>query len=157
MYYTLNKEQELDLLSKPETGMGYQVIEATKAGFYTKSKYIVLNAQMAVEMDGNQGQYIRKIITEGFSKIKNSAQIINFSASSVKLFNEIEFRGIVNEPKYGVERGAIENKKEIADGVEIVVRLSAFEDDKRIDTINKCLRPGSYTTTMGDYEVCKTS
>ena len=35
------------------------------------------------------------------------------------------------------------------------VRLSAYSDDKRIDKTNKCLWPGSYTTTEKDYLKCK--
>jgi hypothetical protein len=34
------------------------------------------------------------------------------------------------------------------------VRLSAYEDDKRIDKKNNCLLPGSYTSTKKDYEKC---
>lgn len=157
MYYTLSKEQENKLLSMPETGMGYQVIEAAKTGAYIKNKYIVLNAQMAVEMDSRQGLYIHEIISNGIFKAKHSARLINFTASTFKLFNEKEFRGIVNEPKYGTVGGAIENKKEFADGEEIFVRLSAFKDDLRINKIKMCLLPGSFTTTMGDYSVCKIS
>jgi hypothetical protein len=49
------------------------------------------------------------------------------------------------------EKGAIDNPVVYANGEEIFVRLSAFDDDKRIDKINKYLRPGSYTTTTEDY------
>lgn len=35
------------------------------------------------------------------------------------------------------------------------VRLSAFDDDKRVDKINNRLRPGSFTTTFRDYETCR--
>ena len=30
------------------------------------------------------------------------------------------------------------------------MRRSIYENDKRIDQINKCLLPGSYTTTLAD-------
>jgi hypothetical protein len=35
------------------------------------------------------------------------------------------------------------------------VRLSALDNDKRIDKLNKCLRPGSFATTKDDYILCK--
>lgn len=35
MYFKLSASQENDLLNQPETGMGYQVVEASKAGSYT--------------------------------------------------------------------------------------------------------------------------
>ena len=72
-----------------------------------------------------------------------------------KYLNEKQFRNLVSESKNENERGAIENPVINADGTEVFVRLSAFEDDKRIDKINKCLRPGSYTTTLVDYETCR--
>lgn len=38
------------------------------------------------------------------------------------------------------------------DGKTYYVRLSAYEDDKRIDKKNNRLLPGSYATTKADYE-----
>ena len=49
----------------------------------------------------------------------------------------------------------IHQKKELANGVEVFTRLSAYDDDKRIDKSNKKLLPGSYTTTKDDYMYCK--
>ncbi len=40
------------------------------------------------------------------------------------------------------------------DGKTYYVRLSAYDDDKRIDKKNNCLLPGSYSTTRKDYEKC---
>lgn len=155
MFYALSQEDKNYLLSKPETGMGYQVIEAVKPGYYAKNKYIVLNAQMAVEMDGTEGYYIHKVIKEGIAELKSYTHILDFAISSIKLFNEKEYRAIVNEPSFRSEKGAIENPKEFASGIEEFVRLSAFEDDLRIDKEKKCLLPGSYTTTLNDYKDCK--
>ena len=52
-------------------------------------------------------------------------------------------------------RGAIDNDKEQASGEEVFVRLSAYEDDRRVDFIRKRLRDGSFTTTKDDYLTCK--
>lgn len=155
MLYALSQEDKNYLLSKPETGMGYQVIEAFKSGSYSKNKYIVLNSQVAIEMDGNQDQNIRKILYEGIAQIKNFASIIHFSFASITLFNEKEYRSIMHEPKLITTHGATDNPKEFADGIEEFVRLSAFEDDLRIDKTKMCLLPGSYTTTLNDYKACK--
>lgn len=62
---------------------------------------------------------------------------------------------MVSEPKKENEKGAIDNPAENADGKETFVRLSAFENDRRIDKKNNCLLPGSYTTTEKDYEIGK--
>jgi hypothetical protein len=51
-------------------------------------------------------------------------------------------------------KGATENPKEFANGSDIYVRISAYEDDKRIDFVKKRLKPGSFTTTLFDYTSC---
>jgi hypothetical protein len=139
MYYKLSTSQENDLLNKPETGMGYQVIEAGKAGNYTREKFLVLNSEIVIEINGYEADNVRKIITEGMYSIKASAGFITLNAISV--LNENQFRNVVNESKSENERGAIENDVENANGEEIFVRLSAFDNDRRIDKANRCLRP----------------
>ena len=56
MYFKLRSEQERYLLSQPETGMGYQVIEASRAGPYVRDKFLVLNSEIAIEMNDRQGE-----------------------------------------------------------------------------------------------------
>jgi len=153
MYYRLSSSQEFDLLNLPETGMGYQIIDAAKSGTYRREKYVVLNSEIAIEMNGNEGEYIRKIISEGISKAKSLASLI--SLYSIVVLNERQFRNYLSEPENESEKGALDNPVESANGNEMFVRLSAFDDDKRIDKVNRCLRPGSFTTTEVDYLVCK--
>ncbi|HEV8079468.1 MAG TPA: hypothetical protein VGP43_02060 [Chitinophagaceae bacterium] len=155
MYYKLSTLQEKELLNKPETGMGYQVVEATKQNSYTLQKYLVLNSEIVIEMDANESIYIKKVINEGTIAIKASADFVTLS--SIYVLNEKQFRNVVSERKNEHEKGAIENPVVNADGEEIFVRLSAFDNDRRVDKINKCLRPGSFTTTMDDYLKCKSS
>ncbi|MCX6326399.1 MAG: hypothetical protein NT144_07095 [Bacteroidia bacterium] len=153
MYFKLSASQENDLLNQPETGMGYQVVEASKADSYTREKFLVLNSEVVIEMNTYTNDNVRKVINEGIYSIKTSANYITLNAISV--FNEKLFRNIANESKNENEIGAIENPVLNADGVELFVRLSAFDNDRRVDKINMCLRPGSYTTTMEDYIKCK--
>lgn len=47
--------------------------------------------------------------------------------------------------------GAIDAPIQLANGSNHYIRLSAFKNDKRIDQENKCLLPGSFTTTMEDF------
>ena len=49
MYFKLSALQEKDLLNQPETGMGYQIVEASKAGSYTREKFLVLNSEVVIE------------------------------------------------------------------------------------------------------------
>jgi hypothetical protein len=153
MYFKLSTIQENDLLNQPETGMGYQVVEASKAGTYTREKFLVLNSEIVIEMNASTGDNVLKVINEGIYSIKTTANQI--SLNSISVFNEKQLRNIVNESKNEDERGAIEHPVVNANGEEIFVRLSAFDNDRRVDKINKCLRPGSYTTTSEDYKKCK--
>lgn len=155
MYFKLSLLQENELLNQPETGMGYQIVEAKKAGSYLREKFLVLNSQVVIEMNATTSNTILKVISEGINAFKASANIITLNAVSV--LSEKQFRNVLNESKSSNTKAAIESPIENADGKEIFVRLSAFEDDKRIDKINKCLSPGSYTTTIEDYQKCKTT
>lgn len=152
MYYKLSSSQEFDLLNLPESGMGYQIIDAVKAGTYRREKFVILNSEIAIEMNGYEDGYVRKIINEGISKVKASANLITLN--SLTVLNERQFRNYLSEPKNDNEKGALDNPIESANGNEMFVRLSAFDDDKRVDKVNRCLRPGSYTTTFEDYFQC---
>jgi hypothetical protein len=155
MYFKLSASQENELLTQPETGMGYQVVEATKAGNYTREKFLILNSEVVIEMNASTSDNVRKVINEGVLAFKASASVI--ALNSISVLNEKQFRNLANESKSQNERGAIENPVVNANGDEVFVRLSAFDNDRRIDKINKCLRAGSFTTTMEDYIICKTT
>lgn len=153
MLFKLTAAQENELLNQPETGMGYQVVEASKQGYYSREKYLVLNSEVVIEMNASTSDNVRKVVNEGIFAFKASANFI--ALSSMTVLNEKQFRNIVNESKSENERGAIENPVVNANGEEVFVRLSAFDNDRRVDKVNKCLRTGSYTTTMEDYLKCK--
>jgi hypothetical protein len=153
MYFKLSRSQEIDLLNQPETGMGYQIVEANKAGNYTREKFLVLNSELVIEMNGFEDYMTRLVINGGIFSIKARAEAITLN--SITVLNEKQYRNQASEPKSENEKGAIDNPVENASGAEIFVRLSAFDDDKRVDKINKCLRPGSFTTTQNDYILCK--
>ncbi|MFM6975297.1 MAG: hypothetical protein ACKOW2_00400 [Sphingobacteriaceae bacterium] len=153
MIYKLGVLQENELINRPETGMGYQVIQARQTGNYNFEKFIVLNSELVVEMNGYEGSHIKRIMSEGTFNVKLSANMITLH--SITVLNETQLRNMFGEQKGKDERGAIENKVEFANGEEIFVRLSAFDNDRRIDKFNKCLKPGSFTTTTLDFLLCK--
>jgi hypothetical protein len=155
MIYKFDREQENWLINQPETGMGYQVIEATKSGYYSREKILVLNSELAIDINGFEDDHVRKVINEGILSIKAVSSLITLN--SISVFNGTQFRNVIAERKSERESAAIDNPVETTNGSEIFVRLSAFDDDKRIDKVNKCLKPGSYTTTMEDYVNCKTT
>jgi hypothetical protein len=157
MIYALNREQENELLLRPETGMGYQIIEVKKANSYEKNRYIVLNSELAVDMNTNYNRLIGLIMNVGVDKIKSDWPVTALALSSFRVLSETEFKNMASESRSSADTAAIDNPKESADGQEEFMRLSAFQDDKRIDRIKKCLRPGSFTTTKKDYLTCKNS
>ena len=149
MYYKLSPSQEDYLVTQPETGMGYQILEASKQGNYTRERFLVLNSQIIIQLNGYENGYVNKVIEAGIQTVKLGAELVTLTAISVLATPQLSIIG--HHPQKDTERGAIENLVENPTGKEIFVRLSAFDDDKRIDKINKCLRPGSFTTSMADY------
>lgn len=150
-----------DLISKPETGMGYQVIEAKKRGRYTKDRFVVYNSELIVELDSKFTDFKRQILNEGFSRVLNKSEYLSLEDASVIPKSQIKEAKFLTESKkrdkgrYSGGSGAKDNPKEYADGEEVFARLSAYENDKRIDFENKKLKLGSYTTTLNDYLTCK--
>jgi hypothetical protein len=153
MYYRLTDSQENEFLRLPETGMGYQIIDAKKSGSYLYERYIVLNSEIAIEMNGMEEYLISMVLLQGTEACKRNLEYIQLK--SIQLINNKLFRDIAKEPENKKEKGAIDNPVENASGEEIFVRLSAFDNDRRVDKENRCLRPGSFTTTEADYLECK--
>lgn len=155
MYFKLSISQERTLLQQPETGMGYQIFEASKSGSYTRDRFLALNSEIVIELNDFAGEYVRKIINEGISNVRSTAKEI--SLTGIAVLNEKQYRHIVSESENEHDRGAIDNPVENANGEEIFVRLSAFDNDRRIDKINKRLLPGSFTTMADDFMYCRSN
>ncbi|MDX2001427.1 MAG: hypothetical protein SFW35_03290 [Chitinophagales bacterium] len=147
MFYRLYNSDTQSLLAQPETRMGYQIVEVQQN--YTTKKMVVLNAELAFDII-DYGSYRKKMLQEGFRKMYTEAGLLNASIRKVYI-NATDATGMVNEARHTATRGALQGPKEKADGKEVFVRLSAYENDLRVDTVNKCLKPGSFTTTMDDY------
>lgn len=152
MIRKLKTPQIQELLRLRETGMGYQFIEAETGYYGTKNKYLVLNSQMIID-DTPQ------ILNEVKNVFKGGYRTMLFSASEVELKN---IRLVENLSNYRVksfsvsaQTGAIHQQVKYADGVEKFTRLSAYEDDFRVDMVNKRLVAGSFSTTFEDYQYCK--
>lgn len=154
------------LLSLPETGMGYQIIDAKLASETYKQRFVVYNAELVVGLDSQFMEFKRKIITEGYSSILSKIEKIPIETSSISSVprSQITEVRILTESKKKEKgrqsggKGAVDNPKEFSDGKEIFVRLSAYENDKRIDFIKQKLKPGTFSTTNDDYYLCvKTS
>ena len=152
MLYKATLENQSTFLSLPESGMGYQLVTARFASEYKSRKLIVLNSEVYIEHDETEWLYFSKIVREGWEEIKATAK--EQFLQGIELKTKAEYFNLVSEDDVAAKKGAKENPVQSANGWMAYVRLSAFYDDKRIDRVNKCLRPGSYTTTIEDYLIC---
>lgn len=149
------------LLELPETGMGYQIIDAKRPGRYTTDRFIVYNSELIVDLDSNFDSNKRQIVLESYTKIFSQSSFIALESptlvrrsrlGSVRIFSESSMN---SKGRYSGGTGAVDNGSVYANGTDLFVRLSAYADDKRIDFINMKLRDGTYTTTEADYLTCK--
>jgi len=137
----------------PETGMGYQIVKAKEIN-YTYKEIVVLNGQLAISRNAlHYENIIKTIIGDNFVNALKSAKEINLIFDVVPFIKTIG--SFVSEGKAFEKKTAKNSISEKANGDELFVRLSAFEDDIRVDKENKCLLPGSYTTTVADAMRCK--
>lgn len=162
MIYTLFNSDTRALIDEPETGMGYQVILARETYTNYSRKFIVYNAELAVEFDNNFESNKNLIIREGFQNIVNKSQKILLAPSTIIVLDESAVKEVrtisafkeIIKSRHSGGKGATDSVKEYANGTEIFVRISAYEDDKRVDIVNNKLKEGSFTTTEKDYLEC---
>ncbi len=162
MIYKIYKQDAETLLEKPETGMGYQIINASQYGRHQIRKFVVYNTNLAVEIDSDFQANKRLIINEGYETSLNKATELMLETDSIKVFEHTsvrEFKSLsetkkVNKKRYSGGKGATENPKEFANGTDVYVRISAYEDDKRIDFEKMKLKLGTFTTVFIDYSDC---
>lgn len=150
-----------ELLSLPESGMGYQIIEANRRNKYFTERFIVYNCELIVEKNEYFENNKLLILQEGYTKRfseSNYIELLNPKVlrrsvlSNVRTFSESKMSDKVRFPG-GV--AAIDNNPVYANGNDKFVRLSPYPDDLRIDTANMRLKDGSYATTEADYIICK--
>lgn len=149
MYFNLPNETIEMLLLLPETGMGYQIIEANKFGSYESTAFLVLNAELALDIDNELPYYLQTIKSKGIEIIKQSSSSIHLN--NIILIPNSSTNSVVLDTINSLEKGALDNDEMNADGEEHFVRLSPFKNDRRIDRINECLLPGSFATTELDF------
>lgn len=162
MIFKAYESAQKQFITLPETGMGYQIIEAKRYGKISKDRFVVYNCELVMDLDSQFLDFKHKILTEGFSTVLNKAADLTIETTSISLIprSQITESRILTEGKkkekgrHSGGKGALDNPEEVADGKEIIVRLSAYENDKRIDFINKKLKPGAFATTNADYYVC---
>lgn len=154
MLYRLSKPTQAELLLQPESGMGYQLILAnTKGGYQRKEYYLILNTELAIPIDRISNRItLERIMRESTYTNKN---IQSISLTDIALDDKKSPLPLVNEFLFSKKQAARKNHPEPANGIERFIRLSAYNNDFRIDRANKRLLPGSYATTEIDYLLCR--
>lgn len=145
------------LLSLPETGMGYQVFSGISSFAPFPQRFIAFNAQLIIPL--SRVTVDKRIISiRGMNFILDNATIGSFSDVHILMKNQIKQVNdtpVSYSPKISSSTGSIHNDPVRANGTDRFVRLSAYENDLRINLHMKSLRPGSYTTTYADFIECK--
>ncbi len=146
----VSDEIQKKLLSLPESGMGFQVVDATFSD-YSKKECVILNATLAEPTNNRSVQSVMESISlEEASRVSKyaypSKEIIDVSLKTdmgmFKAYTLKEANGADNNPEERTKRH------------EEFVRFSRFENDMRIDRINKRALPLTYATTQEDAKYC---
>lgn len=162
MIYKAQPEFTQTLLSLPESGMGYQIVDARRFGKPSAERFIVYNCTLIVSYDDSFSTYKNNIKNEGYSAVLQKAlEISLFSPTLAKRSelwnqrNKSEYL-LILKGRHTSGKGAVDSTPIYGNGKDTFVRLSAYADDMRIDVVNKRLVKGTYTTTEDDYLDCKT-
>lgn len=150
--YQLSQEETRSLLRQPESGMGYQIVDAQTTDYRTK-RGVVLNAEL-LKLDEEAQSDSIVLLT------KSHAQALRTASSSYGKFRALT---VVRDPRTtvlskreakaggGADEGVDEKTKED----EVFYRFSAFANDNRV-TPEKGLLPNTYATTKDDGDKVKT-
>ncbi|GMQ28273.1 hypothetical protein [Algoriphagus confluentis] len=171
MIYKTYFEDRSKLDSLKETGMGYQIVSAKERYSAERRFYIIYNSELIISLDSDFDIFkYRAFKIKGLQITLNQAEPFRIDTSSISVFSKKESQDLlnlysresrstylsksINKGRQTGGRGAIDSPMEEASGNELFTRLSAFENDRRIDFENRCLKNGSFTTTYSDYKVC---
>ena len=133
MIYEAKIETKNKLLSLPESGMGYQTISGIKRRTYNSQNFVVLNASLIIEYSDENtfSSTVKQILNEGFENLLSKSPYIELN--DIHLINYGQTLNVLKEEETQTKKGAKDNIVEDADGKEVFVRLSAYEDDNRVD------------------------
>lgn len=112
--YKLNSDNVRELVSKPETGMGYQIISATKD--YLHKEYVVFNSEFAFEKIGLSIEVSEKLLWHLQAKSYTFSQIVERESKPITLSN-IELKNYSEHLLAEKDKGAKDADKEPANGV----------------------------------------
>lgn len=146
MPYKLSTEQIRELISQPETGMGYQYVEASMSNF-SISKGVVLNSEVFIPEEKIEKIMGRRFLT--YSAVLNEAK----SPGYIRKINVIaRDRLHLGETKYFAKSAGVPASQtaiSLTEKNQIFKRFSPYRNDHRINE-DSSLKPGAYATTEAD-------
>jgi hypothetical protein len=149
--FRISEEETRSLVHQPESGMGYQVVDAITTDF-KKKRGIVFNAELfALDEDRQADRLVmlRKTASEALTTAGSTAG--KFRSLSVVKDN----RTTVLSKRAAKAGGASEAATEKTRDGDRFYRFSAFKNDRRV-TADRSLLPGTYATTEDDGNRIKT-
>jgi hypothetical protein len=145
----LNSTLQCLLLNQPESGMGYQIVEAVTADYKTK-RGIAYNAELLLFEEEPRARLradYRSLLAE--AKISTdeirSLRVVTSAASTASAYVLHETSARYERKNRPAKDAPIEQTKE----KEVFKRFTAYENDQRITSDGKLL-PGTYATTEED-------
>ncbi len=144
--YRLSQEQARSLVHQPESGMGYQVVDAATADNKIK-RGVVYNAELLTLDEDRQRDQIFMLTKSASEAVRTadnavgrikSLTVVRDSRTTVLSRRDVKAAG-------GASEAEVEKTKES----ERFYRFSAFEDDRRV-TADNSLVPETYATTEDD-------
>lgn len=148
MIYKLGKNTTSKLLALPESGIGYQIVNAKIMGNSEEKCYVVFNSEIAIKYDEKLERYSNTLIGKGYNLLLRVLQTIEFDEFYLVKRDENNYK-TWNRSAINIE----ENIHKI-EPHDIYIRPSVYERDNRLDLNKKVLFPGSYVTTLESYTDC---
>ena len=146
MIYKLNKDTIQYMLTLPETGIGYQLINAKQKGSPKLKSFVVFNSEIIIENNHKLITYSNTLIGDGYQLLKDVLNFIKLEDIKLASWDENERHPRDNESLDLNETGLAEE--------DIFIRPSIYNYDNRIDLEKQVLLPGSYVTTLESYTNC---
>ncbi|HWB15891.1 MAG TPA: hypothetical protein VG538_05740 [Vicinamibacterales bacterium] len=150
--YRLSQEQTRSLVRQPESGMGYQVVDAATTDNKTK-RGIVYNAELLTLDEDRHGDRVI-MLTKSASEALRTAESAIGRIKSLTVVRDSRTT-VLSKREAKASGGASEAETEKTKEGEKFYRFSAFENDRRI-TADNGLEPGTYATTEEDGNKVKT-
>ncbi len=150
--YRLNDDQTRSLIRQPESGMGYQVVDAVTTDYKTK-RGLVYNAELLTLDEDRRSDRVVMLT-------KSVAEALKTANSTVGRFRSLTVvrdsrTTVLSKRDAKLAGGASEAEVEKTKEGERFYRFSAFANDRRVTAENSLL-PGTYATTEEDGNKVKT-